>query len=110
MSKQYKKLQKKIYQKPQQKKRQQKPVGHDYLLTGIFIFTLVVTVIGWNGMDWLNRIMYLLLALSFGLTLFQRHGKNLSDEARTKISLASTVSVVAAIVMFLIVIFFQFTK
>lgn len=109
MSKQYKKLQKKLYQKPKENKPKQKPIGHDYLLTGIFIFTVVITIVGWNDLTWLNRAMYLLLAVSFGLTLLQRHGK-FSDEMRTKISIASTIAVVVAIVMFLIVLFFQFTS
>lgn len=110
MSKQYKKLQKKIYQgKNNTPKKKQKPIGHDYLLIGIFIFTVVVTVISWQVLTIPNRIMYILLAVSFALTYTSRHF-TMPDETRKKVAMAGTVSVVAAIVMFVIVLFIQFTK
>lgn len=110
MSNQYKKLQKKIYKdNDKTPKKKQKPVGHDYLLIGIFIFTVVVTVISWQQLTILNRVMYILLAVSFGLTYIQRHAK-MPEEMRPKVAMASTISVVAAIGVFIAVLFFQFTK
>jgi len=108
MANQYKKLQQKIYKKDDDKKDKFKEkVGSDYLLIGVLIFTIVVTMVGWMQFDNWNRCMYVLLIVSLGLTYVRRHAK-LSETQAVFAERASLVSIGFAIAMFVIVLLHNF--
>lgn len=109
MAKQYKKMQKKIYPKAPTENKVEKPIGKDYLLMGIFSFTLIVTIVGWDNLDAVNRAMYLLLSLSLGLTYAVRHA-SVSDTVKKYLSAASTGSIGLAVALFLINLYYTFVK
>ena len=108
MSKQYKKMQKKLY--PQQddpKAKEKAKIGKDYLLLTIICFTFVVTVVGWPHFDNMNRAMYLLLTISLLLTYLCRHAR-VSEKVRTYLNSASLGSMGLAVAMFLIAMYYQY--
>ena len=57
MAKQYKKLQNKVYPKKKADDKPQEKIGKDYLLIFVIAFTAVVTLVGWEHFDSLNRWM-----------------------------------------------------
>ena len=108
MSKQYKKMQKKLY--PQQEDphaKEKEKIGKDYLLMTTICFTFVVTIVGWSQFDNLNRAMYPLLTLSLLLTYLCRHAK-VSEKVRAYLNSASLGSMGLAVAMFLIAMYYQF--
>ena len=108
MSKQYKKMQKKLY--PQQedpKAKERAKIGKDYLLLTIICFTFVVTIFGWDHFDTMNRAMYLLLTFSLLLTYLTRHAK-VSEKVQAYLNSASLGSMGLAVAMFLIALYYQF--
>ena len=109
MSKQYRKLQNKIYNKPDKDKRarEKEKLGRDYLLIGVLIFTFIVTIAGWTHFDNMNRAMYVLLTVSLGLTYARRHAK-IKEEYRIYLDRASVASMGLAVAMFLIVLYYQY--
>ena len=107
MAKQYRKLQEKLYQKPT-KKNDTKKVGKDYILMAVTLFTIFITVAGWQSLDNLSRAMYSLLAVSLTLTYASRHA-SLSDKAKPIVERASLGTMVVAIVLFAASLYFHFT-
>ena len=109
MSKQYRKLQNKIYNKPHKDKRARakEKIGRDYLLIGVLIFTFIVTIAGWTHVDNMNRAMYVLLTGSLGLTDARRHAK-IKEDYRSYLDRASVASMGLAVAMFLIVLYYQY--
>ena len=79
MANQYKKLQKKLYEKnkPDDKKKEPK-IGKDYPILILIGLTIFICFIGWGNLDNMNRAMYVLLLISLILTYVRRHAK-LSD-------------------------------
>lgn len=76
MANQYKKLQKKLYEKnkPDDKKKEPK-VGKDYPILILIGLTIFVCFLGWGNFDNMNRAMYVLLTVSLILTYVRRHAK-----------------------------------
>ena len=109
MAKQYKKLQQKIYPKEENEKKTQRKPGKDYLLLGVLIFTIVVTIGGRGSLDNWNRVMYVLLDFSLGLTYLSRHAK-LSEVQKVFVDRASFISIGFAVAMFLVVLVKRFTE
>lgn len=107
MAKQYKKLQQKIHPKAKKEVKDEKPVGKDYLLMGIFAFTLIVTIVAWDNLEPLNRAMYILLTLSLGLTYAVRHAQ-IKDDYKKYLSAASTGAIGMAVALFLINLYYTF--
>lgn len=107
MSKQYKKLQNKLYPKKQADDKNLKKAGKDYLLIAVFCFTIVITVAGWDKLDNMNRAMYLFLILSLGLTYTSRHAK-VSDNIRAYLNSASLGAIGLAIATFVITLYYKF--
>ena len=108
MSKQYKKMQKKLY--PQQEDphaKEKEKIGKDYLLMTIICFTFVVTIVGWSQFDNLNRAMYPLLTLSLLLTYLCRPA-NVSAPVRASLTRAILGPLGLAVAMFLIAMYYQF--
>ena len=62
MANQYKKLQKKLYEKnkPDDKKKEPK-IGKDYPILILIGLTIFVCFLGWGNFDNMNRAMYVLL-------------------------------------------------
>lgn len=108
MANQYKKLQKKLYsQNNKQDKKPQPKVGKDYPILILIAFTLVVCVIGWQQLDFMNRSMYILLGISLILTYVRRHAK-LSEARQVLVERASVVTLAIAVVFFFVVLYYQF--
>lgn len=107
MSKQYKKLQKKLYPQQEDPKAKEKAkIGKDYLLMVIICFTFVVTIIGWANFDTMNRVMYPLLTFSLLLTYLTRHAK-VSAKVRAYLNSASLGAMGLAVALFLISLYYQ---
>ncbi|SFT61485.1 hypothetical protein SAMN02910356_01333 [Selenomonas sp. GACV-9] len=107
MAKQYKKLQNKVYPKKKAEDKPQEKIGKDYLLIFVIAFTAVVTLVGWEHFDSLNRWMYLLLTFSLSMTYIFRHG-NISENAKIYVNRASLASMGLAIAMFLLSAYYTF--
>ncbi len=110
MAKQYKKLQHKLYPKKQDdKKKEKEKIGKDYLLLGVMIFTIVVTVLGWGSLTLWNRAMYVLLDISLVLTYARRHAK-LSEAQQRICDRASLIGIGLAVAMFVVMLIEDFMK
>ena len=107
MAKQYKKLRQKVLPKKPKKMVSERPVGNDYFLLGITIFTVAVLIFGWSHFDSMNRAMYVLLVLSLGLTYVRRHF-NLSETQQVIADRAGFVSIGCAVGLFIIICYYQF--
>lgn len=107
MANQYKKLQKKLYEKnkPDDKKKEPK-IGKDYPILILIALTAVVCVVGWANFDNMNRTMYILLTASLILTYVRRHAK-LTEVQAVFVERASAISIGFAIALFFIVLYFQ---
>ena len=108
MANQYKKLQKKLYEKnkPDDKKKEPK-VGKDYPILILIGLTISICFIGWGNLDNMNRATYLLLLVSLVLTYVRRHAK-LSETKAIYVERASAASIGLAIALFFIVLYYQF--
>ena len=108
MANQYKKLQKKLYEKnkPDDKKKEPK-VGKDYPILILIGLTNFVCFLGWGNFDNMNRAMYVLLTVSLILTYVRRHAK-LSETRAIYVKRASAASIGLAIALFFIVLYYQF--
>ena len=108
MANQYKKLQKKLYEKnkPDGKKKEPK-VGKDYPILILIGLTIFICFIGWGNLDNMNRAMYVLLLVSLVLTYVRRHAK-LSETKAIYVERASAASIGLAIALFFIVLYYQF--
>ena len=108
MANQYKKLQKKLYEKnkPDDKKKEPK-VGKDYPILILIGLTIFVCFLGWGNFDNMNRAMYVLLTVSLILTYVSRHAK-LSETRAIYVERASAASIGLAIALFFIVLYYQF--
>lgn len=100
MAKQYRKLQNKIYQKPEKKQPTEK-IGKDYVLMAVTIFTVLITVAGWTSLDNLSRVMYTLLSVSLMLTYAKRHAK-LDEQKATIVERASLATMGLAVILFIV--------
>ncbi|MCI7056059.1 hypothetical protein HF878_04560 [Selenomonas bovis] len=109
MSRQYRKLQEKLYQKPSEKKPAEKKIGRDYVLMAVTVFTVLVTAAGWMQLDNVSRGMYSLLSVSLILTYARRHA-NLSEKAAVLVERGSLVTMVLAVLLFLATLFVHFTS
>lgn len=107
MANQYKKLQKKLYdkKKPDDKKKEPK-IGKDYPILILIVLTVVVSILGWANFDNMNRAMYILLAVSLTLTYVRRHAK-LTEVQAVFVERASAISIGLAIALFFIVLYYQ---
>ena len=108
MSRQYRKMQEKLYKKPE-KKPAEKKIGKDYVLMAVTVFTVLVTAAGWMQLDNLSRSMYSLLSISLILTYARRHA-DLSERAALLVERGSLVTMVLAVVIFLATLFVHFTS
>ena len=108
MANQYKKLQKKLYEKnkPDDKKKEPK-VGKDYPILILIGLTIFVCFLGWGNFDNMNRATYVLLTVSLILTYVRRHAK-LSETRAIYVERASAASIGLAIALFFIVLYYQF--
>lgn len=108
MANQYKKLQKKLYEKnkPDDKKKEPK-IGKDYPILILIGLTIFVCFLGWGNFDNMNRAMYVLLTVSLILTYVRRHAK-LSETRTIYVERASAASIGLAIALFFIVLYYQF--
>lgn len=108
MANQYKKLQKKLYEKnkPDDKKKEPK-VGKDYPILILIGLTIFVCFLGWGNFDNMNRAMYVLLTVSLILTYVRRHAK-LPETRAIYVERASAASIGLAIALFFIVLYYQF--
>ena len=100
MAKQYRKLQNKIYQKPEKKQPTEK-IGKDYVLMAVTIFTLLITAAGWTSLDNLSRVMYTLLSVSLMLTYAKRHA-TLDEKKATLVERASLATMGLAVILFVV--------
>jgi len=108
MAKQYKKLQQKISHRQEKKEApKEKPVGKDYVLIGIMLFTVIVLALGWQQFDNMNRAMYVLLVVSLGLTYARRHFE-LTETQQVIADRAGFVSIGFAVALFIVICYFQF--
>ncbi len=108
MSRQYRKMQEKLYKKPE-KKPTEKKIGKDYVLMAVTVFTVLVTAAGWMQLDNLSRSMYSLLSISLILTYARRHA-DLSERAALLVERGSLITMVLAVVIFLATLFVHFTS
>lgn len=104
MAKQYRKLQHKLYKDghPEKNKPKEPPIGKDYVLLAVTVFTVVITVIGWQQLDGLSRGMYTLLSISLIFTYAKRHA-NVTDRTRMYMERTSFGTMILAVVLFLVV-------
>ncbi len=108
MSKQYKKLQNKIHPKEEPtEKKNEKPVGKDYVLLFIIVFTLFILCVSWEHFDNMKRIMYICLTAALGLTYAGRHAK-LDENQLQLVNRASFVTLMVSIVLFLVSCYNEF--
>ena len=107
MAKQYRKLQRNLYKKPEQKRPTEK-IGKDYVLMAVTVFTLLITVAGWTSLDTLSRVMYTLLSVSLMLTYAKRHAQ-LDDQKQTIVERASLATMGLAVILFFVSLYFHFT-
>ena len=102
MANQYKKLQKKLYEKNKPDDKKQTPkIGKDYPILILIGLTIFICFIGWGNLDNMNRAMYVLLLISLILTYVRRH-------AKLYVERASAASIGLAIALFFIVLYYQF--
>ncbi len=107
MANQYKKLQKKLYDKKKTDNKKKEPkIGKDYPIIALIVLTVVVSILGWANFDNMNRAMYVLLAASLILTYVRRHAK-LTEVQAVFVERASAVSIGFAIALFFIVLYYQ---
>lgn len=109
MSKQYRKLQEKLYQKQSDNKPAEKKIGKDYVLMAVTVFTVLVTAAGWMQLDNMSRGMYSLLSVSLILTYARRHAQ-LSEKTAVLVERGSLVTMVLAVLLFLATLFMHFTS
>lgn len=108
MAKKYKKLQKKLFAKPAPPKGdyvQDKVKGKDYFLLGIIIFTMMITLLGWQELDMVSRIMYVLMTVSLTLTYIRRQNKFLSDNMKLVLERTSLMAIGLSLLTFIYVIY-----
>ena len=108
MANQYKKLQKKLYEKnkPDDKKKEPK-IGKDYPILILIGLTIFVCFLGCGNFDNMNRARYVLLTVSLIRTYVRRHAK-LSETRAIYVERASAASIGLAIALFFIVLYYQF--
>ena len=106
MSKQYKKLQRKLHPQKNESKQPEKPVGKDYVLIAVIAFLIVMLVSMGGYMDKLNLSMYILLLISMCCTYAQRHFK-LSENTEIYVMRAGQASIGLAIALFLVSLYYQ---
>ena len=80
--------------------------GKDYLLIAVITFTVLVMIVGWSTFTNMNRALYLLLTLSLSLTYVRRHF-NLTDVQELWVDRGSLFSMVAALIVFAIIMYNQ---
>lgn len=96
---------KKLKQKnaPQKDTTPAPPTGKGYLILGIVLFTLTLTIAGWEMFDMTSRAMYVLLTISLGLTYTNRyHGHKLSETQRMLVVRGSFVTIGLAAALFFV--------
>ncbi|MDY6267563.1 MAG: hypothetical protein SPL39_01150 [Selenomonadaceae bacterium] len=109
MAKQYRKLQEKLYKKPEKKQAAEPKIGKDYVLMAVTVFTLLVTVAGWTSLDNISRAMYSLLSVSLILTYAKRHAK-LAENVQPLVERASLATMGLAVVLFFVSLYVHFTS
>lgn len=109
MSKQYKKLQRKLHPKETSDRKKETPIGKDYMLLAVIGFILAVTAFGWEMMNNLSRAMYILLGISMTCTYLKRHAR-LGEKQMLFVERTGLVTIGFAIALFLITLYYQFTS
>ena len=103
----HRKLLKKLKPKPKKPEKPPEKVGKDYLLIVILSLTIIFMVLGWSSFDNTNRALYVALIISLSSTYARRHWcKNETQE--TRFERISFVSMIAAIVLFVMEIYGKF--
>ena len=104
------KLTRKLKQKlaPQKKEPEKKP-GKDYFLLIVLFLTFIVMLAGWQHLDTLNRILYLLLTLSLSLTYANRHFE-MTDRVHTIIERLGIGTIAFSILIFVVICYNQFVR
>ncbi len=101
------KLFKKLNPKPKKPEKPPEKIGKDYLLIAILSLTTIFMVFGWESFDNTNRALYVALIISLASTYSRRHlCKNEMQE--TWFERISFVSMIAAIVLFVMEIYGKF--
>jgi len=109
MARQTKKIAKKIKPKKSAETENKKPekVSKDYLLIIVMALTFVFLLVGWESFTWLNRGLYLALAVSLSTTYARRH-YNFTETQDLWLERAGIVSMGSALVFFAFVIYYQY--
>ena len=96
---------KKLKQKhtPEETSAPTPPAGKGYLILGIVLFTLTLTIAGWEMFDAISRAMYVLLTISLGLTYTNRyHGHRLTETQRMLVVRGSFATIGLAAALFFV--------
>lgn len=107
MATQYRKLFKKLNPKSKKPEPPPEKIGKDYWLVAILILTIFFMVVGWANFDNVNRALYVALIVALSSTYARRHF-NLSPMQVTWVERVSFVGMVAAIVLFIMEIYYKF--
>lgn len=109
MARQSKKIAKKIKPKKSAEPENKKPakVGRDYLLIIVMALTFVFLIVGWQSFTWMDRGLYLALAVSLSTTYARRH-YNFTDTQDLWLERAGIVSMGAALVFFAFVVYYRY--
>jgi hypothetical protein len=108
MSTQYRKLVKKL--SPKTKKPDEKPpekIGNDYWLLAVLLLTVFFLILSWAQFDNINRALYVALILSLGSTYLRRH-VNLNETQENFVSLFGMISLIAAVALFVVKLYYSF--
>lgn len=109
MARQTKKIAKKIrpVKKTEATDKPKEKVGKDYLLIVVLALTIVFLMVGWENFTATNRALYIALLISLSSTYARRH-YNLSEVQDLWAERAGYVSMAAAIVLFVYVVYQQY--
>ena len=103
----HRKLLKKLNPKTKKTEKPPEKVGKDYLLIVILSLTIIFMVFGWQNFDNTNRALYVALIISLSSTYMRRHFcKN--DTQEMWFERVSFVSMIAAIILFIMEIYGKF--
>lgn len=107
MARQYRKILKKLQPKKSRVDKQPEKIGKDYLLIAILTLTVIFMVVGWTSFTWINRALYVALAVSLGITYARRHFK-LEESTDVLVERVGYMSMACAIILFVLEIYYQF--
>ena len=107
MAKQYKKLRDKIHPKQEKKDTRPRNIGKDYLLLIMIFFTVLIMLIAWDRFGFLNRALYIFLAVSLSITYANRHAR-MTEQTRYIVERAGWISMGIATILFLVLCYQQY--